>query len=119
MAFSGATDTTAFQEYVDQVLASELKPGDVVVFDNLKAHLAPGVEESIKNAKATVLRLPPYSLDYNPIEELWSKCKGKLRAIGARTREHLYEAVGDALDQVTIKDILGWFNRSGVYATLS
>jgi transposase len=117
LVFSGATDTTAFQEYVDQVLASELKSGDVVVFDNLKAHLAPGVEESIKNAKATVLPLPPYSSDYNPIEELWSKFKGKLREIGARTNENLYEAVGHALDQVTVKDILGWFNHSGVYAT--
>jgi transposase len=119
LVFSGATDTTAFQEYVDQVLARELKPGDVVVFDNLKAHLAPGVEESIKNAEATVLPLPPYSSDYNPIEELWSKFKGKLRAIGARTKEKLYQAVGDALDQVTVKDILGWFNHSGVYATQS
>jgi transposase len=119
LVFPGATDTTAFQEYVDQVLARELKPGDVVVFDNLKAHLAPGVEESIKGAGATVLRLPPYSSDYNPIEELWSKFKGKLRAIGARTKEDLYQAVGDALDQVTFKDILGWFNHSGVYATQS
>jgi transposase len=117
LVFSGATDTTAFQEYVDQVLATELKPGDVVVFDNLKAHLAPGVEETIRNAAATVLPLPPYSSDYNPIEELWSKFKGKLREIGARTKENLYQAVGHALDQVTVKDILGWFNHSGVYAT--
>jgi transposase len=85
LVFPGATDTTAFQEYVDQVLVPELKPGDVVVFDNLTPHLAPGVKESIKNAAATVLRLPPYSSDYNPIEELWSKFKSKLRAIGART----------------------------------
>jgi transposase len=91
----------------------------VVVFDNLKAHLAAGVEESIKKADATVLRLPPYSSDYNPIEELWSKFKGQLRTIGARTKESLYQAVGDALDQVTVKDILGWFNHSGVYATQS
>jgi hypothetical protein len=55
----------------------------------------------------------------NPIEELWSKFKGKLRAIGARTKEHLDQAVGGALDQVTVKDILGWFNHSGVYATQS
>jgi transposase len=104
---------------VDQVLAPELKPGDVVVFDNLKVHLAPGVDESIKNPKATVLRLPPYSSDYNVIEELWSKFKGKPRAIGARTKEHLYQVVGDALDQVTVKDNLGWFERSRVYATQS
>jgi transposase len=117
LVFSGATDTTAFQEYVDQVLAPELKPGDVVVFDNLKPHLASGVKASIKNAGATVLPLPPYSSDYNPIEELWSKFKGKLREIGARTKAKLYQAVGDALDQVTVQDILGWFNHSGVYAT--
>jgi transposase len=117
LVFSGATDTTAFQEYVDQVLAPELKPGDVVIFDNLKPHLDPGVTASIKNAGATVLPLPPYSSDYDPIEELWSKFKGKLREIGARTKEHLYQAVGEALDQVTVQDILGWFNHSGVYAT--
>jgi transposase len=86
LAFSGATDTTAFQEYVDRVLASELKLGDVVVFDNLKALLAPGVEESIKNAKATVLPLPPYSLDYNPIEELWSSYPIVKRASRQRER---------------------------------
>jgi len=119
LVFPGATDTMAFQTYVDQVLAPQLKPGDVVVFDNLKAHLAAGVEESIKGSKATVLPLPPYSSDYNPIEELWSKFKGQLRAIGARTKESLYQAVGDALDQVTVKDILGWFEHSGVYATQS
>ena len=119
LVFPGATDTTAFQEYVDQVLVPELKPGDVVVFDNLKPHLAPGVAESIEGAGARVLRLPPYSSDYNPIEELWSKFKAKLRAIGARTKGELYQAVGDALDQVTVQDILGWFNHSGVYATQS
>jgi transposase len=119
LVFPGATDTTAFQEYVDQVLAPELKPGDVVVFDNLTPHLAPGVAASIEAAGATVLRLPPYSSDYNPIEELWSKFKAKLRAIGARTKENLYQAIGDALDQVTVQDILGWFNHSGVYATQS
>ena len=119
LVFPGATDTTAFQNYVDQVLTPELGPGDVVVFDNLKPHLARSVRASIKNAGAKILRLPPYSSDYNPIEELWSQFKGQLRQIAARTRESLYNAVGEALDHVTIQDILGWFNHSGLYATRS
>jgi transposase len=113
---SGATNTANFQEYVDQVLVPTLEPGDVVVFDNLKPHLAPGVKESIEGAGAQVLRLPPYSSDYNPIEELWSKFKEKLREIGARTKEGLHQAVSIALEQVTLQDILGWFGHSGVYA---
>ena len=117
LVFPGATDTTAFQNYVDQVLTPELSRGDVVVFDNLKPHLARGVRASIKNAGAKILRLPPYSSDYNPIEELWSQFKGQLRQIAARTRESLYNAVGEALDHVTIQDIVGWFNHSGLYAT--
>ena len=75
LIFPGATDTQAFQTYVDQVLVPELRPGDVVVFDNLKPHLSRHVAESIERAGATVLPLPPYSSDYDPIEELWSKFK--------------------------------------------
>ena len=117
LVFPGATDTQAFQTYVDQVLVPELRPGDVVVFDNLKPHLSRHVAESIERAGATVLPLPPYSSDYDPIEELWSKFKGQLRRIAARTKDSLYKAVGETLDSVTIQDILGWFNHSGLYAT--
>jgi transposase len=119
LVFPGATDIPAFQSYVDQVLTPELKPGDVVVFDNLKPHLAAGVTKAIEAKGATILRLPPYSSDYNPIEELWSQFKGQLRRTAARTTEGLYNAVGEALDDVTIRDILGWFNHSGLYATHS
>ena len=115
--FPRATDTQAFQTYVDQVLVPELRPGDVVVFDNLKPHLSRHVAESIERAGATVLPLPPYSSDYDPIEELWSKFKGQLRRIAVRTKDGLYKAVGETLDSVTIQDILGWFNHSGLYAT--
>src|SRR5271157_1448850 len=117
LVFPGATDTQAFQTYVDEVLAPELHPGDVVIFDNLKPHLAPHVAESIERAGASVLPLPPYSSDYDPIEELWSKFKGELRRVAARVREDLYNAVGETLDHVTLQDILGWFNHSGLYAT--
>jgi transposase len=115
--FPGATDTQAFQTYGDEVLAPELRPGDVVVFDNLKPHRSAHVAESIGRAGASVLPLPPYSSDYDPIEELWSKFKGELRRLAARVRKDLYNAVGETLDHVTLQDILGWFNHSGLYAT--
>ena len=88
LVFPGATDTQAFQTYVDEVLAPELRPGDVVVFDNLKPHRCSlHVAESIGRAGASVLPLPPYSSDYDPIEELWSKFKGELRRVAVRAAE--------------------------------
>ena len=76
LIFPGATDTQAFQTYVDQVLVPELRPGDVVVFDNLKPHLSGHVAEPIERAGATVLPLPPYSSDYDPIEEAVVEVQG-------------------------------------------
>jgi len=114
--FQGATDTQAFGTDVDEVLAPELRPGDVVVFDNLKPHHSPHVKRSIRRAGASVLPLPPYSSDYDPIEELWSKFKGELRRVAERTTEGLYRAVGETLEHVTLQDILGWFSHSGLYA---
>ena len=73
--------------------------------------------ESIGRAGASVLPVPPYSSDYDPIEELWSKFKGELRRVAARVQKDLYNAVGETLDHVTLQDILGWFNHSGLYAT--
>ena len=117
LAFPGATDTTAFQTYVEQVLTPELHAGDVVVFDNLKPHLTAGVTETIEKAGARVLRLPPYSPDYNPIEEMFSKFKQGLRRAKARTKAKLYDAIGDSLRSVTSKDISGWFRHAGLCAT--
>jgi transposase len=105
LAFPGATNETAFRAYVEGVLAPALRPGDVVVFDNLAAHLTPGVAEAIERAGASVLPLPPYSPDYTPIEEMSSKVKDILRRIGARTRGALYDALGEALRQVTTEDV--------------
>ena len=119
LVFPGATDAPAFLSYGDRVLTPELKPGDVVVSDNPKPHLAAGVTESIEAEGATILRLPPYGSDFNPIEELRSQFKGQLRQIAARTTEALYDAVGEALDHVTIRDVLGRFNHGGLYATHS
>jgi len=113
-AFPGGTDAVAFQTYVEHVLVPALREGDVVVFDNLAAHLRPEVTEAIERAGASVLPLPPYSPDFNPIEEMFSKFKGFLRRVGARAKEHLYDAIGEGLREVTPEDILGWFRHAGL-----
>ena len=119
LAFPGATNETAFRAYVEGVLVPELRPGDVAVFDDLAAHLKPGVAEAIERAGASVLPLPPYSPDYTPIEEMDSKVKGILRRIGARARGALYDALGEALGSVTTRDIPGWFRHAGLCASLT
>ena len=116
VVFPGATDTAVFQAYVDQVLVPELRPGDVVVFDNIKPHLTAGVAQSIAGARAQVLPLPSYSPDYTPIEEMFSKLKQGLRRAEARSKARLYDAVGEVLRRVTHQDILGWFQHVGLYA---
>ncbi len=117
LAFPGATDTAAFQSYVDQALVPALHAGDVVVLDNIKPHLAAGVAASIEGVGASVLPLPPYSPDYTPIEEMFSKVKQSLRRAAARTECGLYDALGAALRRVTTQDILGWFQHAGLCAT--
>lgn len=117
LAFPGALDKTAFQVYVEEVLAPLLRPGDVVVFDNLAAHDDAAAALAIKRAGAEVLRLPPYSSDYNPIEEMWSKLKHRLRQAAARTTERLHQALSDAFEHITTTDVAGWFRHSGLYAT--
>lgn len=117
MAVPGAVNAATFQAYVDQVLAPAPRPGDVVVFDNLAAHLSPGVAAAIERAGARVLPLPPYSPDFNPIEELFSKLKEALRRAAARTRDGVYEALGEALELISAADIVGWFRNAGLCAT--
>lgn len=117
LAFPGALDKTAFQVYAEKVLAPLLRPGDVVVLDNLSADDDAAAVRAIKRAGAEVLRLPPYSSDYNPIEEMWSKLKHRLRQAAARTTETLYQALTDAFDHITTDNIAGWFRHSGLYAT--
>src|SRR5205823_8868780 len=114
LAFPGATDTAAFESYLEQVLVPELHAGDVVVLDNLKPHLAAGVAAAIERAGARVLPLPPYSPDYTPIEGMNSKVKAFLRRIEARTKGELYDAIAEALKQVTPEDIIGWFKKAGL-----
>jgi transposase len=117
LVFPGSTNAATFQTYVEEVLVPALHEGDVVVFDNLSAHVSPVVVEAIERAGASVLPLPPYSPDYTPIEEMYSKVKAFLRRVAARTRGDLYDAIGEALKQVTPQDIVGWFQEAGLCAT--
>lgn len=113
----GATDSEVFLTYVKEALVPQLKAGDVVILDNLQPHKAVGVKEMIEQAGARLLYLPPYSPDFNPIENMWSKVKRKLRSSAARTFEALQKAVWSALDQVTSQDCIGFFRGCGYVAT--
>lgn len=117
LAFDGATDSACFEAYVARCLVPSLRPGDVVVMDNLSCHKAPGVARLIDAAGAEVRYLPPYSPDLNPIEQLFSKLKAWLRSAKARTVDGLIEAMGDALRAVRLADIRGWFAHSGYRAS--
>lgn len=109
MTVEAATDREIFLVYLDQVLCPQLRPGDVVVMDNLSSHKVKGVRERIEAAGATLLYLPPYSPDLNPIEKAWAKLKQLLRAAKARTKEALDEAIAELLPRVTEQDARAWF----------
>ncbi len=113
MSVEGAVDGEAFEAYVEHFLAPKLGRGQIVVMDNLSVHKSKRVERLIEEAGATLLFLPPYSPDMNPIEEAFSKVKGILRKVAARTREALVEATGRALDAITLQDIRGFYADCG------
>ena len=113
MAVEGAADTRATVAFVEQVLGPTLRPGQVVVMDNLAPHKAPRVRALIEAAGCTLLLLPPYSPDFNPIEQAWSKLKALLRAIGARTTEALHAALAAVIDRITTADTAGYFRHCG------
>ncbi len=112
-ALEGAVDGESFVLYVERVLVPTLRGGEIVVLDNLACHKHPRVRELIESVGAEVWYLPPYSPDFNPIEQMWSKIKQILRSIAARSFEGLIEAIRIALSQVSLEDLLGWFTHSG------
>ena len=114
-AVEGATTSAVFEAYVGQVLAPSLRPGQVVVLDNLGAHKGERVRELVRAGGCELLFLPPYSPDFSPIEEAFSKVKRLLRVIGARTKEALVESIGKALDAVGARDARGFFTLCGYY----
>jgi len=101
----------AFRAYVEQVLAPELEPGDAVVMDNLRPHKVAGIREAIRAAGASVLYLPSYSPDFNPIEQLFAKLKELLRKAAARTKEALWDAIGRHLDDFTPEECQNYLNH--------
>ncbi|MGZ8899348.1 MAG: IS630 family transposase [Limisphaerales bacterium] len=113
MAMEGATDAEVFRAYVREVLCPMLRPGDIVVMDNLSPHKDALSLSLITQAGAQVLFLPAYSPDFNPIEKMWSKVKGCLRGAEARTQEALHEAIAAALAKVTPQDAINWFASCG------
>ena len=113
LAVEGATNREAFKAYVERVLAPELRPGQVVVMDNLTAHKGERVREPIEGRGCKLLYLPPYSPDFNPIEEAFAKIKAVLRKAEARTREALVEAMGKAISAVSAQDARGFFEHCG------
>lgn len=108
-----ATNGDVFKAYLGQVLVPALRPGQVVVMDNLPAHKVTGVRELIESAGGRLLYLPPYSPEYNPIEQCWSKLKALLRKAAARTSEALDAAITEAIGAVTSVDARGWFGHCG------
>ena len=113
LAIEGATDTEVFRAYVREVLCPTLRPGDLVVMDNLSPHKNELTVGLIEQAGARVAFLPAYSPDLNPIEKMWSKVKEFLRSAEARTREALTAAIAAALRTVTRQDAINWFASCG------
>jgi transposase len=109
MTVEAATDREIFLAYLEQILCPKLRPGHVVVMDNLSAHKVAGVRERIENTGAALLYLPPYSPDLNPIEKSWSKLKQKLRAVEARSVHALNIAIEQLLPTITKHDAQAWF----------
>ena len=113
----GPINRHAFEIYVERVLVPELRPGDVVVMDNLSSHKGPRVRELIEAAGASLLYLPPYSPDFNPIENAFAKLKALLRKAAERTVDGLWAAIGRLLDAFTPAECANYFAAAGYDAT--
>ena len=113
MTIEGATDTAVFHAYVREILCPTLRPGDIVIMDNLAPHKNEQTVALITAVGATARFLPAYSPDLNPIEMMWSKVKALLRAAEARTAEALQRAIAHALQRVTPQDAAHWFAACG------
>jgi transposase len=107
--FEGAMDGELFLAWVRQGLVPTLQPGDLVIMDNLATHKVTGVREAIEAAGARLLYLPPYSPDFNPIENMWSKIKQLLRSLAPRTSGDLLQAAAHAFAAISTADCLGFF----------
>lgn len=119
MLLDGPVNGQTFACYMEQCLVPALRPGDILILDNLPAHKSVRVTEAVEGAGCTLVYLPPYSPDFNPIENMWSKVKAILRGAAARTFDTLTDAVGKALHAITREDCEGYFCHCGYDATPS
>ena len=113
MVLDGPMNSAWFLSYVEQVLVPTLSPGDVVILDNLPAHKGAAAREAIEAAGARLLFLPPYSPDFNPIENAFSKLKALLRKAAARTVDELWTVIGQSLDAFTPPECANYFAAAG------
>jgi transposase len=109
----GPINRTAFETYVEKVLVPELRPGDIVVMDNLSSHKGPNVRHLVASAGARLLFLPPYSPDFNPIENAFAKLKALLRKAAERTVAGLWAAIGRIVDTFTPAECAAYFANAG------
>lgn len=117
MVLDGPINREAFQAYVEQVLVRELKPGDIVIMDNLSSHKGPAIRQAIEAAGASLVFLPPYSPDFNPIENAFAKLKALLRAAAERTVEALWTTIGNLIDRFTPAECANYLAAAGYDAT--
>ena len=117
LVLDGPMTGASFRAYVEQALAPALQPGDVVVMDNLAAHKMAGIEEAIAAVGASLLYLPPYSPDLNPIEQFFAKLKALLRKAAARTKEALWQTAGQFLDLVSSAECQNYLANAGYELT--
>ena len=113
MVLDGPINGRSFLTYVERVLVPDLRPGDIVVMDNLGSHKGPGVQAAIEAAGASLRFLPPYSPDFNPIEMAFSKLKAHLRRAAERTRDGLWNRIGKLIDQVAPVECANFFTAAG------
>ena len=119
MVLDGAMNTAAFVAYVDQVLAKEARPGDLVILDNLSSHKTPAAVAALRRHEIDVLYLPPYSPDLNPIENAFSKLKRLVRSAAERTIDGLWAAIGRLIDQFSPAECLRYLRHCGYAATIT
>ena len=117
MVLDGPINREAFQAYVEQLLVRELKPGDIVIMDNLSSHKGSAIRQAIEAAGASLRFLPPYSPDFNPIENAFAKLKALLRGAAERTVDALWTTIGSLIDRFTSEECANYFAAAGYDAT--
>jgi transposase len=113
MTLDGPMNAVAFRAYVEQVLAPTLNPGDIVVMDNLPAHKGAAIRAAIEACGASLILLPPYSPDFNPIDTAYAKFKSRLRQAAARTVDALHTAIADAFNAFSPQECVNYFAAAG------